>query len=171
MFSLARFSQAFLVLKTYEVGADAAFVPFIIMVMHVVFSAVAYPCGVLADHVDRRIQLGLAGIVLIGADLILAGATAFWTAALGAGLWGLQMGLSYGLLKAAVAEAAPERLRATAFGIYDFVVGLTTFAASAAAGLLWMMGGSMLTFGIGAAIAAGALIMVLVWPKAGAVHS
>lgn len=78
-------------------------------------------------------------------------------------MWGLQMGLSYGLLKAAVADAAPERLRGTAFGIYDFAIGVTTFVASAAAGWFWTIGGSTLTFGIGAVLASGAVAMVLIW--------
>jgi MFS family permease len=94
----------------------------------------------------------------------MAGAATLWMVALGAALWGLQMGLSYGLLKAAIADVAPEHLRGTAFGIYDCIIGITTFVASAIAGWIWSVGGSGLTFVIGAAVAAGALLVVLIWP-------
>jgi len=164
LFSLARFSHAFVVVKAHEIGLDAAYLPLIISAMHIVFSLSAYPCGVLADHVSPRLQLGLAGLVLVGSDLVMAGADTLWMVALGAALWGLQMGLSYGLLKAAIADVAPERLRGTAFGIYDCVIGITTFLASAVAGWIWSVGGSGLTFVIGAALAAGALLAVLIWP-------
>ena len=137
MFSLARFSQAFLVLKTHEIGVQVAYLPVIIAVMHVVYSISAYPCGVMADRVSPRIQLAVTGVILIVADVVLAGATAFWVVALGSALWGLQMGLSYGLLKAAVADIAPKQLSGTAFGIYDCAIGITTFLASAVAGLIW----------------------------------
>lgn len=164
IFSLARFSEAFLVLKAHAVGVEQAFTPLIIMTTYLVYSAVSYPCGKLADHVDRRLQLGAASLILMAADLVLAGAGAVWAAVLGSALWGLQMGVSYGLLKAAVADAAPENLRGTAFGIYDFVVGVTTFVASAAAGLFWTVGGPSLTFEIGAGVAGAALIMIMIWP-------
>ncbi len=164
MFSLARFSQAFLVLKTHEIGVQVAYIPVIIAVMHVVYSITAYPCGVLADRVSARIQMAVTGVILIGADVILAGASEFWVIAFGSALWGLQMGLSYGLLKAAVAEVAPKQLEGTAFGIYDCVIGLTTFFASAVAGMIWSIGGSALTFGVGAVLAALALVLVYLWP-------
>lgn len=164
VFSLARFSQAFLVLKTHESGLAVAYIPLIIVIMHVVYSASAYPCGVLADRISPRFQLGLAGVVLVCADLVLAGANAFLMVAAGAALWGLQMGLSYGLMKAAVAEVAPEHLRGTAFGIYDCVAGITTFLASAGAGWIWAVAGPAATFASGAALAACVIALVLMWP-------
>jgi MFS family permease len=166
VFSLARFSQAFLVLKAHDAGVAAALIPTVIMVMHVVFSVAAYPCGILADRVSRRAQLALAGVTLAAADLILAFATDLWMTALGAASWGLQMGLSYGLLKAAVADEAPEDLRGTAFGVYDFMIGLTSFLASFGAGLVWAAGGSGLAFLAGAALAAAAAGIVTIWPAA-----
>jgi len=164
MFSLARFSEAFLILKAHAVGVEPAFTPLFTMLTYFVYSVVAYPCGKLADHVDRRLQAGAAGLILMTADLILAGADSIQTVIVGAALWGLQMGVSYGLLKAAVADAAPENLRGTAFGIYDFSIGLATFVASVLAGLCWSIGGPSLTFEIGAGLAAAALVMVLIWP-------
>jgi MFS family permease len=161
IFSLARFSPAFLVLKAHDIGIDAAFVPIILVIMYLIYSAAAYPFGVLADHVDRRLQLGIGSIVLICADLVLAGATSIWMTASGAALWGLQMGVTQGLLSAAVADAAPERLRGTAFGILDLAVGLATFTASAGAGLLWTLGGPAGSFAAGAAIASVAVAMLL----------
>jgi MFS family permease len=160
IFSLARFSPAFLVLKAHEVGIDAAFVPLILVVMYLVYSAAAYPFGVLADRVSRHLQLGIGAVVLVAADLALAGASTIWMTALGAALWGLQMGITQGLLSAAVADGAPERLRGTAFGIFDLAVGAATFTASAGAGLLWSLGGPAGSFAAGAALAAFAIVML-----------
>ena len=155
IFSLARFSPAFLVLKAHDIGIDVAFVPIILVIMYSVYSAAAYPFGVLADGVSRRLLLGIGAIVLVAADLLLASASTLWMTALGAALWGLQMGVTQGLLSAAVADAAPERMRGTAFGILDLAVGLTTFAASAGAGLLWAFGGPAGSFVAGAGLCRG----------------
>jgi MFS family permease len=164
IFSLARFSPAFLVLKAHAVGIDAVFVPFIFVVMYLVYSAAAYPFGVLADHVDRHLQLGIGAVILVIADLALAAAGSAWMTALGAALWGLQMGVTQGLLSAAVADAAPERLRGAAFGILDLAVGLATFTASAGAGLLWTLGGPAGSFLAGAALAAVVTVMLSFQP-------
>jgi MFS family permease len=162
LLSLARFSQAFLVLKAHDIGVDAAFVPMMLVVVYLVYSLTAYPFGVLADRVDRRSQLAIGTAILIVGDVVLAAAAEIWMTALGAALWGLQLGVTQGLLGAAVADAAPHRLRGTAFGIYDVAIGVATFTASAGAGVLWMAGGAVAAFGIGAAIAAAAgLILVL----------
>ncbi len=163
-FSLARFSPAFLVLKAHDVHVDAAFVPIILVVMYLAYSAASYPFGLLADRMNRHFQLGIGAVILIGADLALAGAQTVWMTILGAALWGLQMGVTQGLLSAAIADAAPERLRGTAFGIYDLAVGVTTFAASAVAGSLWMLGGPAGTFIAGASLAAGAIVMLWLRP-------
>jgi MFS family permease len=164
LLSLARFSSAFLILKAHNVGVDAAFVPIMLILMHLVYACAAYPFGVLADHIDRRLQLALGAAVLVGADLVLASATTDWMAAIGAGLWGLQMAITQGLLSASVADAAPVTLRGTAFGIYDMAVGVGSFIASSAAGALWMAGGPEWAFGFGGLIAAVAILMLLLQP-------
>jgi MFS family permease len=171
LLSLARFSQAFLVLKAYQIGVDAAFVPIMLVVTHLVYAATAYPFGILADLTDRRLQLGLGAVVLICADIALAGANVLWMTALGAALWGLQLAITQGLLSASVADAAPDELRATAFGIYELAVGLATLAASTAAGALWMFGGPVLTFAVSAAIAAQVLLLLWLRPSPKAVAS
>ena len=162
--SLARFSPAFIVLKTHDVGIDSAYVPIMLVLMYLVYSAAAYPFGVLADRFDRRLQLGIGSVLLVAADLVLAGADNLWLTALGAALWGLQMGVTQGLLSAAVADAAPEHLRGTAFGIYELAIGIATFFASAGAGILWTVGGPALTFSIGAAVAAATVLLLALRP-------
>jgi MFS family permease len=164
LLSLARFSPAFLVLKAHDISIGAAYVPMMLVVMYLVYSVTAYPFGVLADHFDRRVQLGIGTVILIGADVVLAAAGDIWLTALGAALWGLQLGVTHGLLGAAVADAAPDCLRGAAFGIYDVAIGVATFAASAGAGVLWMASGAAAAFGIGACIAAAADLMLLLWP-------
>jgi MFS family permease len=164
LLSLARFSQAFLVLKANAVGVDAAFVPMILVLTHTVYATAAYPFGLLADHMDRRLQLGLGAAILTAANLILAGASTLAMTALGAALWGLQMAVTQGLLAASIADAAPDNIRGTAFGIYEVALGFAAFVASTAAGALWLAGGAMLAFGTGTCIAAAAIAMLLVRP-------
>jgi MFS family permease len=162
LLSLARFSSAFIVLKTHHVGIDAAYVPLMLALMNVVYSLAAYPFGILADQIDRRVQLIAGATVLLAADVILLGAGTVWMTALGAALWGLQMGMTQGLLGAAVADAAPGHLRGTAFAFYDIAVGVATLLASTGAGLLWSVGGPSLSFGAGAIAASAAVALLLV---------
>ena len=161
LLSLARFSQAFLVLKAHDIGIAVAFVPLVLIVTHLVFSLTAYPFGMLADRIDRRYQLAVGAFILIGAHVTMASATTVAQTAIGAALWGLQLGATQGLLGAAVADAAPGRLRGTAFGVFDVAVGIATFAASAGAGLLWTLGGPAAAFATGAGIAAIAALILL----------
>ena len=160
--SMARFSQAFLVLKTHAVGVDPAFVPIAVVLTHTVYAAAAYPFGVLADRLNRRLQLAGGIAILIVADLVLMQASSLEATALGAALWGLQMAVTQGLLAASIADAAPDALRGTAFGIYELAIGVATFIASTAAGVLWIAGGPMLTFAAGACMAAVALVALLI---------
>jgi MFS family permease len=133
--------------------------------MHIAFSAAAYPFGVLANHIDRRLQLGLGAAILIGADFVFCAASSIWPTILGAGLWGLQLGVTQGLLGVTVADSASDRLRGTAFGIYDVAVGITAFVASAGAGALWAISGPTLAFGVSACIAAAAIFVLLIQPS------
>lgn len=156
--TLARFSEAFLVLRAQDVGISLALVPLVLVVMNVVYTGVAYPAGLAADHGHRRALLvgGLA--VLIASDVVLA---AFATpAALFAGvaLWGVHMGLTQGLLSTLVADAAPARLRGTSFGVFHLVSGAALLAASLIAGALWSAFGAAATFYAGAAFTAIALL-------------
>jgi MFS family permease len=164
LLSLARFSQAFLVLKTHDIGVDAAFVPMILVVMHLVFSLAAYPFGVLADRLDRRLQLGIGTIILVCANVVLANASTVWLTVLGAALWGFQLGITQGLLSATIADTVPDRLRGTAFGIYDGAIGVGTLVASAGAGALWMAGGPSLAFAVSACVATAAVILLALRP-------
>jgi MFS family permease len=138
--------------------------------MYSVYSTAAYPFGILADRIDRRRQLALGTLILIGAAIVLSVAVTIWTVALGIVLWGLQMGVTQGLLAAAVADAAPARLRGTAFGIYDMIVGVATFSASAMAGALWMLGGPWASFTVTACMAVGVIFVLLFWPIPKVVH-
>lgn len=161
---LARFGQAFLLLKAKEVGVADPWVPTFLMLMSVVYGLSAYPCGILADHANRRRQLFAGVVVLACCHVALAAAGSIWMCALGAMLWGLQMGVTQGLVAATIADAAPADLRGTAFGIYYLVDGVASFLSSTGAGLLWSMGGSSLAFGVGAAFASIAAMMVAFGP-------
>lgn len=161
---MARFSQAFLLLKAKEVGVDAAYVPTMLVLMSAVYGATAYPCGKLADHGNRHRQMVVGVITLVACHGVLAGAHTLMMTALGAVLWGLQLGIIQGLIAASIADAAPDHLRGTAFGIYYLVDGVASLIASTGAGLLWAIGGSSVAFGAGAALAALVALMLLARP-------
>ena len=148
---LARFSEAFLIIRASEAGLAARYVPLVLVLMSVVYSLTSYPVGVLSDRIGRRGLLLLGLIVMVGADAVLGFATSINAVFIGIGLWGLHMGLTQGLLSAMVADAAPADLRGTAFGVFSLVSGVVVLIASALAGLLWDMEGSRATFMAGAA--------------------
>lgn len=157
VFTLARFSEAFLVLRAMEAGLPVALAPAVMVVMSLVYAAAAYPAGVLADRMDHRTLLAIGLLVLVGADLVLGFAPGLWGVGIGVALWGLHMGLTQGLLAAMVAHAAPAELRGTAFGVFNLVTGVALLLASLVAGLLWDLVGSQGTFLAGAAFALAAL--------------
>jgi MFS family permease len=165
VFTLARFSEAFLVLRAHEVGLPLALVPLVMIAMNSVYSTVSAPAGALSDRVDRRLVLASGLVALVAADIVLALAVSAAGVLAGAGLWGLHMGLSQGLLAALVADTAPARLRATAFGLFSLLSGGALLGASLVAGVLWQAIGSAATFLCGAGLASAALLglLALVW--------
>jgi len=158
IFTLARFSEAFLILRAQSVGLAVGFVPAIMIVMNAVYALTAYPAGILTDRMRPRTLLAAGLAVLIAADIILASADKPLHVFIGTALWGLHMGLTQGLFAKLVADHAPVRLRGTAFGIFNLVTGGALLTASAVAGLLWSVVGAQATFITGAAFTALALI-------------
>jgi MFS family permease len=165
--TLARFSEAFLVLRVEKLGLSMTFVPMVLVVMSAVYAASAYPAGRLSDVVDRRFVLALGFVVLILADLLLATAGGVWMAMIGVALWGLHMGLTQGLFATLIADSAPADLRGTAFGVFHLASGVMLLAASVFAGWLWDRHGAPTTFFAGAAFTALALVGILLRPSAG----
>ncbi len=168
IFTLARFSEAFLILRAQDVGLAIGFVPLILVVMNVVYSACAYPMGAAADRVSPRTLL-IAGLgMLIISDALLAAASSPLLAFLGAGFWGLHMAFTQGLLLKLVADVAPGELRGTAFGVFNLVSGGALLLASVIAGALWTALGPPATFIAGAAFAAiAAAGLLLCRPRPG----
>ena len=157
VFTLARFSEAFLVLRAEQVGIALALVPLVMVAMNAVFAVTAYPFGKLSDRVSHR-RLLLAGLaVLVLADVVLAASTHWTGLLLGVALWGVHMGMTQGLLAAMVADTAPADLRGTAYGFFNLMSGLAMLAASVVAGLLWQYWGPAWTFGAGAMFSAVAM--------------
>jgi MFS family permease len=158
VFTLARFSEAFLVLRAAQSGVPVALVPLVMVAMNGVYAASAYPFGRLSDRMDHRTLLALGLAVLIAADLVLA-APAHWATVLaGVVLWGLHMGMTQGLLATMVTDTAPADLRGTAFGFFNLVSGVALLLSSAIAGLLWDRLGASFTFYAGAAFSGLALL-------------
>jgi MFS family permease len=152
--TLARFSEAFLILRAQQAGLSLALAPLVLVVMNVVYALFAYPLGALSDRIDRRLMLGLGFATLIVADIVLAFARNLWGVMAGVAVWGLHMGGTQGLLSALVADAAPVALRATGFGVFNFVSGVALLLASLIAGLLWVHVGPSATFVAGAGFSA-----------------
>ncbi|MCF8578375.1 MFS transporter [Enterobacter ludwigii] len=152
VFTLARFSEAFLVLRAQQSGVPLAFIPLVMVVMNVLYSLSAYPFGKLSDGMShtRLLQWGL--MVLISADVVLALSSHWIGIILGVALWGVHMGMTQGLLAAMVAKTAPADLRGTAFGIFSLVSGVGLLIASVSAGAIWEMFGAQYTFYAGAVI-------------------
>jgi MFS family permease len=158
VFTLARFSEAFLVLRAQQGGIPLAFVPLVLVVMNLSYAITAYPFGRLADTVSHYRLLMYGLLVLIAADVVLA-STVHWSGVLlGVGLWGLHMGMTQGLLAAMVADTAPSDLRGTAYGFFSLAAGCAMLAASILAGLLWDSLGASFTFRAGAVFCVVAIL-------------
>ena len=160
VFTLARFSEAFLILRAQQLGLPDAYAPLVMVVMNLVYALVAYPMGRLADRMSHMTLLGSGLVALIVADLVLAQAQGLAAVALGVAFWGLHMGMTQGLLAAMVADTAPAHLRGTAFGFFSLASGVAMLVASILAGLLWDTLGSAVTFYAGALFCLAALTLL-----------
>ena len=165
LFTMARFSEAFLVLRGADAGIPLSLIPFVLIAMNVVYALVSAPAGSLSDQLGRKGLLMLGTAVLIAADLVLAWVGTIAGVVAGVALWGLHMGLTQGLLAALVADTAPVRLRGTAFGLFNLATGVTLLAASVLAGAIWSARGAPATFLTGGGFALLALVGVLVLLK------
>lgn len=156
--TLARFSEAFLILRAQSTGLSLTFAPVVLVIMNIVYALSSYPMGALSDRNDRKSMLAIGLATLIVADLILATAPNLIIVMIGVALWGLHMGMTQGLLSALVADEAPQHLRATAFGVFNFASGVALLLASLIAGFLWEQIGPSATFVAGAALTALGLV-------------
>ncbi|MDW4548223.1 MFS transporter [Defluviimonas sp. D31] len=157
--SFARISEAFLILKSADAGLAPAWAPAVFVLMNLIYAVVAWPAGALSDRVGQGGLLRLSILTLVAAHLIFAATGGLAAAFLGIALWGLHMGLSQGLLSAAIARAAPAELRGTAFGAFNLMGGIATLGANVLAGGLWTLSGPGDTFAAAAAAAFAALLI------------
>ena len=160
-FTLARFSEAFLILRGADLGLTIAWTPLVLVVMNVAYMSSAYPAGVLADRMPRHHLLMLGAAVLVLANLMLAGASDVTVVLLGVALWGLHMGLTEGVFTAMIADAAPVDLRGTAFGVFNLMRGVLLLMASLIAGLMWDYSGPAATFVTAAVLAAMSMLLLM----------
>jgi MFS family permease len=165
VFTLARFSEAFLVLRAQQGGIPIALVPLVMVAMNLVYAASAYPFGKLSDKMSHAKLLAFGLIVLIAADLVLATNDHWGVVLIGVTLWGIHMGMTQGLLATMVADTAPIDLRGTAYGFFNLMSGFAMLIASVLAGLLWDQFGASFTFYAGAVFCAMALIGLIRQPK------
>ena len=170
VFTLARFSEAFLLLRAQQSGIALAWVPLVMVAMNVVYALSAYPFGRLSDRMDHGRLLAIGLVVLIAADLVLASRPHWGVVLAGVSLWGVHMGITQGLLATMVADTAPADLRGTAYGLFNLVSGVAMLVASACAGLLWDRLGAPATFHAGSAFCVVALVALACRPRAGALR-
>lgn len=158
LLTLARFSEAFLVLRAQDAGLPLGLMPLVLVVMNAIYAVSAYPAGILSDRIGRWRLIGVGLLALIAADGFLAIADGIAWVMAGIALWGLHLGLTQGLLAALVAESSPAELRGSAFGLFHLVVGMATLLASLVAGFLWASWGPAATFAAGAALSVLGLV-------------
>jgi MFS family permease len=161
-FTLARFSEAFLVLRAQQGGVPVALVPLVMVAMNLIYAASAYPFGKLSDRVSHNKLLALGLVVLIAADVVLASSDHWSVVLIGVALWGVHMGITQGLLATMVADTVPADLRGTAYGFFNLMSGFAMLIASVVAGLLWDQLGASFTFYAGASFCVVTLA-VMAW--------
>jgi len=160
LFSLARFSEAFLILKGIDIGLSEAMSPLTLAIFNLAYVVLAYPAGILSDRVPPRTILMSGIVVLIAGNLVLARAEGFAGLIIGTTLWGAHMALTQGIFSRMIADSAPDNLRATSFGAFYFVTGIAGLLASLGAGWLWDREGASATFYTSAMLAGVALAMI-----------
>ena len=163
--TLARISEAFLILRAGEAGLALTYAPFVLVAMNVVYAATSWPVGILADKIGKTGLLATGFAVLVLADLCLAFGQGLGVIFAGVGLWGLHMGLTQGLLAAMVADATPAPLRGTAFGLFNLATGFALLIGNGVAGAVWTFYGAQATFSLGAVVAVVALLAGLLWHR------
>jgi MFS family permease len=160
IFTLARFSEGFLILRGLDAGLSMAWSPLVLALFNLTYVALAYPAGALSDRMSAKAILGAGIACLVVADLVLAADIGFAGLGAGVALWGMHMALTQGLFARLIADSAPDALRATSFGAFYFATGIASLLASLAAGLLWDKGGPAMAFTAGALVAGAALAML-----------
>ncbi len=135
-FTLARVSEAFLILRGQNAGLPIALVPAVLIVMNVFYALAAHPVGVLSDRIDSTGLLALGLALLIAADLAQAFLSTTSGTTVGTVLWGLHMGFTQGLLATLIADTSPPELRGTAYGFFNLLGGSAMLGASVIAGTL-----------------------------------
>jgi len=164
VFTLARFSEAFLVLRAQQSGMALALIPLVMVAMNIVYALSAYPFGKLSDRVSHKQLLILGLLVLAAADLVLASSSHWLVVLAGVTLWGVHMGMTQGLLAAMVADTSPDDLRGTAYGFFNLLSGIAMLLASVCAGLLWDHWGASSTFYAGAVFCGVTLVVLMRQP-------
>lgn len=160
LFSLARFSNAFIVLKAADIGIDQAWIPMIIVLMHIAFSLSSYPFGMLADRLNPMRLLALGMVLLALSDLLFAFAANTAVLILGVVLFGMHLGATQGIFSAIVSEVAVSHLRATAFGVFNFFSGIALLVSGLVAGGLWELFGAQYCFAGGVVFAVLTLVLI-----------
>jgi len=159
IFQLAKFSEAFLILRAKDFGLALHLAPLVLIVMNLVYALSAYPVGHFSDRIRREWFLIAGIIVLCLSELVLGVADGLPLAFVGIVLWGLHMGLTQGTLAALVADTCPPDRRGSAYGLFNLFSAIALLLASTIAGLLWDRVGASATFLAGGGLSFLSLIV------------
>lgn len=169
LFTLGNSSDAFILLKAKSVGIGLALIPMLWFALDMTRTIFSMPAGAISDKVGRRyvIVLGWLIYALTYFGFAFAGkAIHIWLLFI---LYGFYYALTEGVERAFVADLVPSGLRATAYGIYRFAIGVGALPASVLFGALWQWTkGPFLPFSLGASLALLSSLLLLVLIKEGA---
>jgi MFS family permease len=161
--NLGHFSEAFLLLRSQEIGLKVSFIPVVFVVMNVAYAIVAVPFGHLADRGGFFILIVCGFLILVLADIILALTNSVGWMFVGIIFWGIHLGMTQGLLLAMISKLSPLELRGTSFGLFHAISGVALLTASLIAGYLWQYYYSGLIFFVSAIITLVGITTFFLW--------
>jgi MFS family permease len=161
VFTLGNSTDAFLLLRAGQLGVPAPQLPLLWTSFHVVKMLSTAPCGALSDRIGRRRVIAAGWAVFALAYMGFAAATEAWHAWGLFAVYGMFYGLTEGTERALMADLSSAAQRGAAFGWYHFTVGLGALPASVAFGLIWQRWGPASAFGVGAALAFLATLLLI----------
>lgn len=163
VFTLGNSSDAFLVLRARDAGMAVAAIPLAYLLFNTINAALATPAGIISDKLGRRgiMILGFANFALVYLGFALAkGQLLIWVMF---GFYGFYYAFTESIFKAYTADLVPAANRGTAYGLLNMTMGIALLPASLVAGWLWQTVSPSAPFFYGAATAAAAMVMMLIF--------
>lgn len=163
LFTLGNSSDAFLILKAKECGVKEAFIPLIWMLLSLIRTVFSVLAGLLSDRISRK-KVIISGWLIYSLVYIgFAFSNKVWHIWALFLIYGFYYALTEGVEKAFVADLVEEEFRGTAYGLYNFIVGIVALPSSVICGFLWQRFGSLYALGFGAMLAFLSSLLLAGW--------